>query len=442
VRLAFEGPGRRAWLALGAVVLLLHGALLWLERWPTERRLWGDEIMYRDLAQRFATGRAVELDPLWPPLYVWFLGGLERMLGPSRLVPQALQLACLALTAALLASLARQFTGSPWAAFLAVLLFGLDPQIQSFAYYLWPEALHLALFIGLLWLLVRRCDQPLAMLGAGVLLGLALLTKSLLMPFVPLLVLPLWRTRARRAALLATGCLLVPAALVVLPTVLANGQRHGAYVVADSSRFNLWVGLNDRSRRSLRSEIVGDEYARYRASAPTLAERNELLSTQLAELERQRGLAGLLRAQLGKQYFRLFDKDSFFTDQLPGGAIARAGYGYAAPGGGWVTGLRAWSYTLHAFVLVAAAFGCVALAPRGRAYAWFGPLFVAGNLLLFLGLHVKSRYRVQFWPFVDLLAVSVLARAGTWQLAPARLALGALLALLLLGLAFGAPLLD
>ncbi len=427
--------------ALVAAALALQAVLFWLAAWPAARRPWGDEIMYLDLAQRWARGEGAALEPLWPPLYPQLLAAALRLGDAHLLGLRLLQVALLFVAALALCGLAERLLGSAAAGRWAAALLLLDPQVAAFGHYYWPEALHLALFLGTLWLLVLRPRAWWAVALAGLLLGLALLTKSLLLPFLPLLLVPPclelgWRRGLPRAAL-ALGLAL----LVTAPTVTANVRRHGLWAVADSSRFNLWVGLNDRSRRNLVDEVVGDEYRRWRESAPDLAGRERRLREETAALVAERGLRALLAGQLGKQYFRLFDRDSFFSDQLPGGAIAAQGYGYvAAPAGPALAlrllGLLAWTATL-----VAAAFGLVRLLRSPSPWLVALLVFLAGQLLLFLGLHVKTRYRLGFLPVLDLLAAAALARCGTPPRAAGWLA-GGLLAALLLCLAFAGRLLD
>ena len=64
-----------------ALALGLHALLAWLELAPAPRRLWGDEIMYAELAERAARGEPAAPELLWPPLYPRLLG-LAARLGP------------------------------------------------------------------------------------------------------------------------------------------------------------------------------------------------------------------------------------------------------------------------------------------------------------------------------------------------------------------------
>jgi hypothetical protein len=439
---------RRFWLAVGLLALGLQGALLWLEWRPQPRPLWGDEITYWDAALQLRAGQDPDLHLLWPPFYPRFLAALMPWSQGTRLAAQLVQIGLLAAAALCLRGLGRALfpgTAAAGAADIAAALLVLDPQVAAFTVYLWPELLHLALFLFAWWALATRAGRWPWLVAAGGALGLALLTKSLLVAFVPVLLAPLvlsgppWQRLARPALVL--GALM----LVVLPTLVAHRARYGVAAIADSSLFNAWVGLNDRSRRSFVHEIVGDEYGLYLRSAPDPRGREALVRGKIAGLIEERGVWPLLRAQLGRQYFRLFHHDSFFTEQLPGGGIAAVrGYGYVAPPTWLAMALRIWAAALYGGVLIAAAFDlAVPPAPAEpgarRAGLVVAVLFVAYNLALFLVLHVMSRYRVQFMPVLDLAAGSTVVwawRSRTRRPAVAWVAGGALAAGLIF-LAFG-----
>ena len=425
-------------LAAGLQILLLA-----LDTPARPRALWGDEVMYADLARRLAAGQDARPEPLWPPAYPRFLAVALALGGGSPLLARCLQMALLAASALLLRDLTRRLTGSAMAGGVAAALLVLDPQVGAFAHFLWPEVPHLFLFLLAAWVLVARGERPIWLAAAGVVLGLALLTKSLLGPFLPVLLVPLLPGAGRRGAG-RVAIVLLAAAATVAPTAIGNARR-GEPLMADSSRFNLWVGLNDRSRKDMVDEVVGDEYRRYLESAPTTAARARVLDARIRGLVAERGWPALLRAQLGRQYFRLMDKDSFFTDQLPGGAIARMGYGYRGVPSAVAALLRAWSYALYAAVLVAAALGLAAAPPRG---AWHRALvaFLAYNAAVFLLLHVKSRYRVAFLPVLYLQAGAFVgwclaARGSRESPSSSAWAAAGAAAVLALFLAFAGPLL-
>jgi 4-amino-4-deoxy-L-arabinose transferase-like glycosyltransferase len=320
--------GAAVWVALVQVMLW------WLDRWPVPRALWGDEKRYLSSAMKLLSGDPLWWpEPLWPPLYPQFLAGLV-WLGRGSLVGIAVvQSVLLAATAAILGDLTRRLSGSRAAGIaVAVLTLGYPPLV-AFSHYLWPEVLHLFLFSALLWLLAVRGGKSVWCAVAGVVLGLSLLSKSLLLPFVPvLLVAAFWGSRPREAAM-RTALVLSLAVVTVAPTVVANARRTGMPMIANSAAFNIWVGLNDVGRESFEHNVVWREYRRWIASADNHVDRNRILRTRIRDLIRVRGLPAVLSDQLSKQWFRLFNPSCYLTDQLPGGAAReRVGTGYPGVG--------------------------------------------------------------------------------------------------------------
>ena len=450
--LSTPGAQRRFWLAVGLLALTLQGTLLWMEWWPQPRPLWGDEITYWDAAGQVRAGQTPDLHLVWPPLYPRFLAALMPLSDATRLAAQLVQLALLAVAAFCLRGVGRVLVPQGAAGDIAAALLVLDPQVAAFTAYLWPEILHLALFLFAWWALATRAGRWPWLVAAGGALGLALLTKSLLGPFIPVLLAPLALTGPLRHRLLRPALVLGILTLTILPTLSAHRARYGVASIANSSLFNAWVGLNDRTRRSFVDEIVGDELGIYLQSAPDPPTRDAVVRAKIERLVEERGIWQVLRAQLGRQYFRLFHHDSFFTDQLPGGGIAARGFGYVTPPAWLVAVLRTWATALYSGVLVAAALSIIFLIGRATGKATGPPvhrgwltvaiLFIAYNLAVFLVLHVMSRYRVQFLPVLDLFAGVTVAwlwssRQQRSLRAAAAWTAGGLLAASLLFLAFG-----
>lgn len=438
--------------ALAGAGLLWHGFLWSLGRTPELRALAGDEQTYWASAEVYFGGGRPPVDLLWPPLYPRFLSWCWELAGrPSRLAVEAAQVLLLALAAFCLARLARREGLPPrWAAGAGAALF-FFPTSAAFAHYFWPEAAHLAFFLGALFLL-RRDGGAWPAAGAGVLLGLALLTKSLLTFFLPLLLLADFLAcgkRRGRRRWHRLGALLGTLLLTLAPTLWRNHDATGRWVIADSSTFNLWVGLNDVSRRSHAGSIAWPELQAWRASAPTFAERDALLRGRIRELVARQGIARTLGRQLGRQYFRLFERDSYLTDQLPQGTLAPEGQGYRRMAEGLAAFLRGLATASHLLLLAFAGLG-FALMPtpdRQRPFSWVGPAFLVYNLLIFLGLHVKSRYLVQLLPFLILAAAWAALRLaeaarGEDRLSRTRLWAGAAAGALLIFCATAGPWLD
>jgi hypothetical protein len=385
-----------------------------------------------------------QLGSFWPPLYAWFLAPLIWAAGGSLWLVQLVQTALLVLCAWLLRDLIAMALEERWAADLGALFFLSYPPLVAYAHYLWPEILHLVLMLGAVWLLLRFGPLPAAAIGGGGLLALALQSKVLLLPLLPLLGLALWRSwpRGRRfTALVLLGATL---ALGVLPTLIAQRRDFGRWMLADSGSFNLWVGLNEASRDEFVDSVVVEEYQRYQRSARSSGARSRIAQEKIDDLVKERGWTRILRRQLGRQYHRLFDRESFLTRQLVGGEVWLRGDGYRAGDSKAGYALRWASFGSWAVLLAAAAWGMALFPYRLRAAGRWVLGFLLVQCALFLVLHVKTRYRIQMLPALVFFAVYA---AAWWRLrlvaddaprlAPARAAAGLVLAGALIYLAFG-----
>ncbi len=432
--------------ALFAIGLLLNLCLLWLHYNPDRKILVGDENYNYAVARALAEEEEFLPDPAWPPLYVDALAAIFSFNRSGYGVVQAAQIVMWLLAAFFFYRIARRLL--PWrgAALAGLILFLFSPELIAFSHYLWPEIPHLFFFLAALWLLVCHGHRTGAVVAAGVLVGLALLTKLLVMPFVPVLVvcIVILNRESRLSRILRGAVFALGLFVTVLPTMLANLDVHGRFMIADSSVFNLWVGLNDRSPVDYRNDITEREYGKFRRSAENITVQNALYRGKIGRLVDERGLVGTLCGQFSKQYFRLFDCRTFFTTQLPGGP--RRAYGFDSPA--LATGLRLWSFVMHAFLV--AAFGVGACLIRWRPKGWTHCvlLFVVYNLALFLFLHAKTRYFVQIVPMMALfagVAVECLRRRiseaslecpNGFALSAPRVAYGLVVAVLFLFLSF------
>ena len=407
---------RRRVIVIMLLGVLVQGFLIHRAHVPVPRALRGDEQVYHERALDIARGRSPAPDFIWPPLGSVWIAGFYRLFGPSRLPWEIAQAALFLATGPILYALCRRAGGSELGADVALALYLLDPELAAFAHYLWPEVLHLALML----------------------LGVALLAKSLLGPFLPVCAAVAalrppdagLRARIGRMAVFGLGI-----ALVTLPVMARNGVRHGTWSIANSGPFNLWVGLNDPRSKTDYGSFLEPELERYLASQAPVAERNRRLWERIDDLVHARGLPAILRAQLDKQYYRLLDRNSFFTDQLPGGR-----WGASAVEGARARWLRRWAYAVYAIVLLLAAAGlCQPTWREARGALALPYLFLAYNLVLFLFVHAKTRFRVPFLPVLLVFAAIAVTRLGgddRSRRSPGRLVAGAAVAALALYVAF------
>jgi hypothetical protein len=452
----------RAPAAILLLALLTQLGLLLLTGSPTApatRPLSGDEKRYVEVATLWAAGEPAELDPLWPPGYPAVVA-LVLACDGSLVWVVGLQIAALFVAGWLLGRIVLEVGGSPAIAMLAASILLIDPEVAAFAWLYRPEALHLAAMLAVLLLAIRnsghgraeRRPRELVLLGAS--LGGAIALKSLLLPLVPLVLGAVmvgrerssapssserrWRTGLVRGALMAA-----PLAAVLAPVLAYEHAANGVWTLGASARFNLWVGLTDRSPRSLAEDRTWEEYLAFRAGGATFAERQAALGRKLGELVSSRGLPTLVAGQWPRQAQRLFDRESYFSAALPPeGSRYLAGEGYRDAPEGLARLLGALEVGLYVVILAAAPFGLACLVRERRAGAFWIVALLAYQLGLFWFVHVKSRYRLTLLPLLVLGAVwsvEVLRRRGEGgkpRPSAAEFALGAGGAALLLYCAF------
>lgn len=438
---------RLFWLVLGAW-LLSNALLLWLYyAGPAPKPLIGDEFDYNRRAIALLAGQPVAETFIWPPGQTWFVAAVYRVFGTHVLAVQIVQIGVLLACAGLLAQLWRPLAGAR-AAFAGAALFLLNPTTIATAHWLWPEVTHLACLLGALVLLLGPRRTPVRAFFAGLLIGLALLFKSLLGAWWPLLLVCFVRRReGRLRAESAAAVLFVAGVLMATAPALWKGWvETGRPMIADSSVYNLEVGLADRSRSDYIGEAGAPALQAFLASAPTPHERNALALARVGRTLAERGIGEVVAEQAGTQYFRLFSAKTLLVSQLPGPACAgHLGAYPASASTPWVaTAAMGW----HAVTLVLAAFG-IAFWRRWRdAAVLLVASFLLYQLALYFGLHVMQRYLFQMLPFLCAFAgtlVTLRTQEGAAPVlvaTPWRIAAGAALATLLLALAFLGPLLD
>lgn len=348
---------------MASAVVLLHWTLFTIGHHPEIRPLLGDEPKYWGGALTLASGETWSYESLWPPLQPVVLSAFVRTFGASRLAVEILQTCMLVAAAALLGDLTRRLTGSGLAAVVAGSLVVAYPPLVAFAHMLWPEVLHLVLSVTALWILVARPNRPVWVSTAGVLVGLAATSKYVLWPFL-LLVAPAMVVAQRPRPSPGRMGLFVAGFAVAVAAVLSCDRLHAIGTpVLDCARFNAWVGLQDTSTKDFVDPVVSPLYIRYEHT--DAKERGRLIRSEIVSILRRKGVMATVSDQLERQFFRLFDKDSLMTDQLPGGVLHSRVSGYAGVPPTLASFLRAWSYGVYALILVGTVVG---VAEIGRAH--------------------------------------------------------------------------
>ncbi len=444
---------KRVWQGLFWAALFLQQLLLWrLYYAGNSKTLIGDENYYLETALAIVQGGPWHSSYIWPPLQSLLIAALHSLFGHTVLTVQLAQTALLFGCAGLLRGLWREFSGNSAAADAAAALFLLNPSNAAYAQYLWPEITHLFLLLSLFYLLIKWPDSWRTAALAGICLGLALLTKSLLAGFWPLFLCFFMRREKPRVLLAPMLAFGLGAFVVTAPTLISGYRDTGKPMIADSSAFNLYVGLTDRYRSDYVNDGTGLLFQEYMASGSGPVQRNRAFLEKAQTLISSRGLFSTLVGQLQRQYFRLFSAKTLLLSQFAGPPCAGylGAYQESPPLVEQAIVLMAVGF--HLITLTGFAVGVFLWRRWDSLFAWVVLLFFTYQLLLLLGLHVKARFLFPFIPFFCGFAGSALLRLGQCRVAadslnstvltPLRLGLGVLFAMLLLILALLGPWLD
>ena len=255
----------RFWLCvLLAVALLLRGGALIAGR---DARLLKDEELYRVRAVALLDGEGYvgsyrsfvqhrgsnymsELPQYpgayQPPLYQTFMAAIMAVTNRSIFAVKLVQVLISTVTVGLVLWIGRAWFGAQ-PGWYAAWICALYPNLIAFSHYLWSETVFIFLFMLAIGLLTvpRQLPGRRSFFIAGLLFGLAALTRSITVFFLPVLLGWLllahwreWRGCLRRAALAVAVM-----AVVIAPWTIRNYYVHDGFVLIETSgAFNIWRG--------------------------------------------------------------------------------------------------------------------------------------------------------------------------------------------------------
>jgi 4-amino-4-deoxy-L-arabinose transferase-like glycosyltransferase len=244
-------PGvRRALFALLAGALVLRLALVWAADGTGLQIV--DEQHYATLARNVADGNgfawgAGQPTSIRPPLYPFFVATVWRLTGTDD--PGAIRFAHipLALVSIWLVFLIGRRAYNAHVGLLAAAVFAFYPSLLFSGVLVLSETLFTLLLLGAMLGCLRLIDRPslAAAFLTGLCIGAAALTRSVMYPFIGVLVLAMlggmrwpWRTRLTLAAVLVAGY-----AVVVGPWAIRNTRLQGTVTLVDTmGGLNLMMG--------------------------------------------------------------------------------------------------------------------------------------------------------------------------------------------------------
>jgi 4-amino-4-deoxy-L-arabinose transferase-like glycosyltransferase len=480
------------------LLVLLLGLILRIALWDRLPRegLISDEAEYLAAADWLANGRgfAWHLGWLWTraPLYPLFLAAHQALFG-STLTPVVVSQTLLSLlNVALIYTLTLQLTGGQTrrTALLAALFAALYLPFATYTQLMLSETLFTTTMLIAFVLLGRWLHQKqqrlLALFLAGLFLGLATLTRGLMLGFLP--VIGLWlvwvawqQTKHWQQALRAAACLLLPTTLIIVPWTFYASRAYGGLVVVDTTgAFNLLLGArtafdggrNDEPVRSFvqslldpqltseqRMALLGERRGRdgdlLRAGACLYEQRDPALlaalqrpTSSITQAERQRLMSAeavcLLRASPGafinKSLTELID---LFQINYTGDERLSSGFALGRLPQWYALALFLLDDTLYIIALPLAVIGWALLRMQKAdpAFCLLIGLWLLYNLATAPLLFAINRFRVPLMPFVFVLAAYALAclRAGGWKRLRHRYGIACSVLALLLGLIATTP---
>jgi 4-amino-4-deoxy-L-arabinose transferase-like glycosyltransferase len=384
-----------AWVACGLALRLAFALGYWVNQPMTH-----DEREYLALARSLAAGHGFTYPDDEPspgtaqrfgrapgyPVFLALIGAADRYEhAPARV--KIVQSTVGAIVVWLIAALARRASGDR-AGIAAAAVAALYPPLVWISSYVWRETLFSMLALVAALLLARGAvaaapdarGSNVWIATAGLVVGIAILTRPVMIFFVPLGALWLWRRRDLTAAIL----FIVIAAACVLPWMIRNHGVYGRWMIASEGGVTFWTGNHPLA--------VGDGDL---AANPRIKE---------AELAFRAAHAGLTPEQLEPLYYRdaldwirrepfawlaLLARKAFYT-------IVPAGPSYALHSTKYVVA----SVVSYVLVLVAAVAGAWRWRARGRSTSSLAPLWLMAAATVVAGLvfFPQERFRI---PVID-----------------------------------------
>ncbi len=392
--------------AMGAALRL---AFVWLE--PKTAPV-ADETMWLMALNRIPSAHFSPFSnyPIFhPPLYPYFLATVHAVWGSLLAIKLVQALVGSLLIPAVFRVAFKIFGSRP--AVVAAVFVAFYPELIWYSAHFWCETV----FLSLLWWAIERLlvaddsSSRRAAVMAGVLFGLAVLTRETVLYLLPLAAL--WLAGSSPRARTALGMLMVSAALsVIAPWTLRNGLQFHAFIpVSTGGGLNLYQGNAEISR--------GEVYQEYYANEGKVEQYQWARTEGIKAIWRRQ--PGWLFEKIRDEGPRLAELDSLVLIHIRRGA-------YQSPTCGIYRGVAA--IVLIPWILIALA-SLLALSriPVNRRTLLLGGLLIA-YLLLHIATHGFSRYRLPVLPAFMILAASLVELDGRIGRTPGR-------RLLLIGLA-------
>ena len=395
------------------ISVVIECLLFYFYYFPEAKVLMGDEPRYMQTGLSIANGADWHSNPLWPPMQPVLISLFARIFEQPLLPIQIFQYLMLLAAGFIVRDITWRETthhnAAQWS--LAIMLW--YPSWLAYSQFLWPEVVHVLLFVVVLWIINYRNHSQVWMILSGILLGLAIVFKSLIILFVPVLFMPLFRGFKKPDfvyfyAVKRLFLCVIFAVLVIAPASFKAHKMTGGWMVSNSSMFNLWYGLKDNKRQHFIDDKGGGLYHQYMRSGEDFKQRNDWVKQQSLDLIKDQGVVKTLVNQLSKQYFRLFDHQTFFSQQFTGQKSQGYKSSYHRHKNDILVKLVVtYDHFFYAVIVVTTLLGLI-IGTRQSLMSKQLALFTLYTLGLFLLLHAKPRFRIPLLPAMAFFSAIVL----------------------------------
>jgi len=395
-----------------------------------------DEAEYYQISSIVADGRGWMFydDATWvrPPLYILLIAGIFKFFGPNLIIVRLVQIAISVASVYLLFWLGQRLYGRR-TGLMTALLGALAWPFVVFPYLLLSETLFIFLFLlcvcflseffaitnqnfsplghqenkktnkllgvmGSWWFVLFPQNRKawLTLLGGGICLGLAALTRGQVLSFVPFILIWFWLALKRKwqAAVGAFLVLLIVFAVTVSPWVLRNVGVYGRPMIDSTGGYNFYLGA--------------------------LKGRNGALVSQTLEAVKNQAERDSLGYQKGLQIFFKDPADFIFGKgvkesldfwQINFGADERLveGYTKGAVNPIWLTFDAVLNDLFYIVTGALALLGLVVAPASGRGGRSFVIIWTVQNMILAFAFFAVTRFRVSVYFFLLLFAAYTLA---------------------------------
>ncbi len=230
-----------------------------------------DSILYANLGRRFASGENVQ-DIFFPPGYWVYLGIFYKIFGYNNLLLMILQ-SFIGITIPLLTYLIAKEIFNPGTGRLSAILVSINSNIILHSTVIATEAIYTPLTLLALWLLlkVRKSPNVLIFISIGLLLGISIVIKTVMLAF-PVVILGwlflIYKNKNKmRTFLISSFLIIIMVCISIAPVTYRNYLNHNRFILLTEFRqvkdtlINPYLehaGVYGDSYREILNNIVAD----------------------------------------------------------------------------------------------------------------------------------------------------------------------------------------